>query len=371
MKRKYLFSLLPIMAISLTSCGEVTHYSEHLEDYAFTMKYHNKFNILQLTDIHWNINTPGGRCKKYLQKVIDETKRKLSETGEKIDLIEITGDSFMLSNSRYVKEFISFFESLDIPYATIWGNHDRQGKYNPNWLSDQFRKAKNSIYIEPDNDDLYGRSNFVINLTEDGTDSSATKWQIANLDSGASYSDNVTQFFKTYDYIREEQTDWWKKEHDRVGSSVPVVAYYHIPQQENILTWEQVQNGATNYNNYFKLEDFAESEVPSNFFEVAKANNLKGCFMGHAHANDWTVEIDGVTVGLGVKTGTELYYGKIDVNSNDPAIKATLDKNGITESFDLVGASLITLKDDQTFDLTHLYLNERESGDFVRWVDYK
>ena len=55
-------------------------------------------------------------------------------------------------------------------------------------------------------------------------------------------------------------------------------------------------------------------------------------------------------------------------NSEDA--KDMCQQLGITENFDLIGASLVTLHDDKTFDLTHLYLNERASGDFVRWVSY-
>ena len=43
---------------------------------------------------------------------------------------------------------------------------------------------------------------------------------------------------------------------------------------------------------------------------------------------------------------------------------------GITENFDLIGASLVTITDDANFDLEHLYLNERASGDFVSWAKF-
>ena len=362
MNKKYLFTLLPVVAISLTSCGNATNYKDHLDDYVHTMKYYNNFTVLQLTDIHWNVTTDGNNSKNYINKVIEATEAKVG----KINLIEITGDSFMLSNMRYVKSFVEYFDSLDIPYAIIWGNHDQQGRYNPTWLSNQFRNAKNAIYIEPDHDDLYGRSNFVINLMN----GSETKWQITNLDSGASYSELVTEFPRGYDYIREDQTDWWVKEHEKVGHDVPNITYYHIPQQQNQMVYELVEAGDTTIKNrFFKLEGFAEGKKESPFFDTAKNNGLKGCFMGHAHAVDWTFDYEGVTVGLGVKTGKELYYGKVDVNAEET--KDMCQQLGLTENFDLVGASLVTLHDDKTFDLDHLYLNERESGnDFVRWVSY-
>ena len=381
MNKKNLLVLLPAVSMLLTSCGQVIDYAEHLDDYVAIMRYHNNFNILQLTDIHWDSNTSTKSSKVYLAKVLKETQDHIkNEQGNDagIDLIEITGDVFMLANAFAVNQFIEFFEQkaqeYDFIYTVIWGNHDRHGLYNPNWLSESFGKAPHCIYIEP-NDNLYGRSNFVINLTDNGTANGTTKWQIANLDSGASFSETAISPFRDYDFIREDQTDWFVKEHDKAGANVPVIAYYHIPQDENEKAWVDVnENGATYKNKFFKLEGFADNGTErgaSNFLEVAKDHGLKGAFMGHAHNVDWTVEYLGVVLGLGVKTGDELYFAHIDVNSDDPAMQKGLADTGITENFDLIGASLVTLTNETgDFDLEHLYLNERASGDFVRWVKW-
>lgn len=369
--------MLPLL---LTSCGQVRKYSEHLDDYVFTMKYHQNFNILQLTDIHWNANSSTFESKNYMDKVLKEADAHIKAAygnDAKIDLVELTGDMFMLSNAFHVESFVKYFEEkaeqYDFTYTAIWGNHDRHGIYHPDWLGKQFANAKHCYYYEPE-DDLYGRSNFIINLTEDGSKNTSVKWQIANLDSGASFSETSISPFRDYDYIRKDQTDWWKKEHDKAGAGVPGIAYYHIPQDENQWLYDQThKEGATYTHKFFKLEGFADNgteEYKSDFLDVAKENNLKGAFMGHAHNVDWTVQWDDLIVGLGVKTGIELYYAHVDVNSDDPAVKEGLTSTGITENFDLIGASLVTIKDDSNFDLWHLYLNERKTGDFVSWVEF-
>ena len=378
--------LLPVLIapLLLTSCGNVVKYAEHLDDYVFTMQYRKNFSILQLTDIHWNINSSTYESKQYMDKLLEEA---VQHTGGKLDLVELTGDMFMLSNSFEVRDFVNYFEKkaeqYGFKYAVIWGNHDRHGMYNPNWLADQFRKAKNALYFEP-NDDLYGRSNFMINLTEDGTKATPVKWQIANLDSGASFSESPMSPFRDYDYIRQDQTKWWIAEHDAAGASVPGIAYYHIPQDENLKMYEE---RASHKNKFFKLEDFADNgmeEYASNFIDEAIKRNLKGAFMGHAHNVDWTVEMEDagtgnkMLLGLGVKTGIELYYAHIDINSEDPLMKEgllSIADAGITENFDLIGGSLVTLTDEVDniegkFDLEHLYYNERESGDFKAWVKF-
>lgn len=380
MKKRKILIFIPLMPVLLSSCGSVLKYAEHLDDYVFTMEYHDNFNILQLTDIHWNVNSSTMASKRYLDKLFIEADSHIKATygsNSKIDLVELTGDQFMLANTYHVETFINYFEkqaeAYGFKYAIIWGNHDRHGLYNPNWLADQYRKAKHCYYIEL-NDDLYGRSNFVINLTEDGTSYTSTKWQIANLDSGASFSETALSPFRDYDYIREDQTDWWLLEHAKVGEEVPTIAYYHIPQDDNLKAWNEIHDDGASYTHkYFKLEGFADNgneEYESNFIKEGRNHNLKAAFMGHAHNVDWTVDYNGVVIGLGVKTGTELYYAHIDTNSEDPAMKEGLNSVGITENFDLIGASLVTITSGSAFDLEHLYLNERADGDFVSWVKW-
>ncbi len=381
MRRRFLFVLLVFLSVSvLTSCKKASDYQDILDDYVFSMKYHDNFNILQLTDIHWNANTSTMASERYLEKVFTEADKHIKETqGEdaKIDLVELTGDMFMLANTYHIKTFIKFFEEkateFGFYYAVLWGNHDRHGLYNPNYLAKKFANAPHCFYFEGE-DNLYGRSNFVINLTADGKKESNAIWQIVNLDSGASFSETSTSPFKDYDYIREDQIDWWLKVHEKAGTNVPTIAYYHIPQDENLVAWNLVtEEGQALKNKFFKLEGFADNgneKYASDFYEIGAENNLKAAFMGHAHNVDWTVEYLGVVLGLGVKTGPELYYAHIDVNSTDENMIKGLASVGITENFDLIGASLVTILDSNNFALSHLYLNERESDDFVAWVNW-
>ena len=378
---KKILTIIPTVAliVGLSSCGKPIDYKENLDYYIYSMKFHEDFNILQLADIHWNYNTSTSESKDYLDnlfEIVDSHVKEQQGKDAKIDLIEITGDQFMLANAYHVKSFIKYFEEkaeeYGFMYTVIWGNHDRQGLYNPNWMGRQFSKAEHCIYIELE-DNLYGRSNFVINLTEDGKKDSKTVWQIANLDSGVSFSESALDPFRDYDYIREEQVDWWKRVHD-ISDNAPTIAYYHIPQQESKQAWLAVtEEGADYKNKFFKLEGFGdngEEEYASSFVKVGRENNLRAVFSGHAHNVDWTVDYDGVILGLGVKTGTELYYKHIDVNSTKKEMKMGLESVGINENFDLVGASLVTIKDGENFDIEHVYYNERGVNDFVRWVKW-
>ncbi len=390
MNKKRLLMSLPLFALTLTSCAQQIDWHDQFKVYAAAMQWHEEFNILQLTDIHWNVNSSTASSKQYLDKVLKQADEHIKATypGRKIDLVELTGDQFMLANAYHVKTFVEYFETKAVEYgfkyAIIWGNHDRHGMYSPNWLADKYREAAHCIYIEPD-DNLYGRSNYVINLTNDGTNETQAVWQIVNLDSGASFSESPLAIGRNYDYIRPEQTQWYLNQHDdapNVGGGVPSIAYYHIPQQDNLEAWDAIhKGGATLKNKFFKLEGFGDADKPeyaSDFIEVARNHGLKAAFMGHAHNVDWTVQYKDVVIGLGVKTGAELYFAHIDPADTKEEVKEGLQsvneslppEQQIKEKFDLIGASLVTIKDASNFELEHLYLNEREGTDFVRWAKW-
>ena len=382
MKKKLLMLMTAlVMTLPLFSCSERLNNAEHLNDYVFTLPYHDDYNILQLTDIHWSANSSTVSSKAYLDKLLKEVDDHIKETrgpSAKIDLVELTGDMFMLANSYHMTTFIAYMEEkaeeYGFLYAPIWGNHDQQSLVNPNTLAKYFSEAPHCLYREL-SDNLYGRSNYIINLTEDGTAGTKVSWMILNLDSGASFSDTEFSLTRDSDYLRPDQTEWFIQEHALAGEDVPVIAYYHIPQDECVTAWEMVVKDPTALKNkFFRLEglDGTQSEdYNSDFFDRAKDHNLKAAFMGHAHNTDWTVEYEGVVLGLGVKTGDELYFAHVKTDSEDPAMQAGLKSVGITEDFDLIGAALVTLTGREgSFDLEHLYFNEREGGDFAAWVKW-
>ncbi len=356
--------LFALAATVFAGCAKAAHsYRENLAAYVKTMDYHDGFTILQLTDIHWNGGTQIGDAdygsKAYLKKVIDEAKAHAGQ----IDLIEVTGDTFMLANKAAVNSFIDFMTETGIPYAMIWGNHDRECTYNPNWISERFLEAPYSLYTEIDNDDVHERSNYVINLLNaDGT----AAWQITNLDSGASYREGAADINLTYDYLRDDQFEWMTAEHDAVGKDVPVICYYHIAQADYDIAADAIKAGAEGYKyKFFNLEGFADSKFSPKTEDVCLRNNVKAVFIGHDHADDWTFTTpSGIVYGMGVKSTPELYYAHIPTDYADAGFEYSTE-------FSLLGASLVTLNDTAgDFTLEHLYLNERDEGDFVMWVEY-
>lgn len=361
-----LLLILPVLSVMLCACQGQKHYADVPESYIKTLDYHDDFVILQLTDIHWNNATTIGNdtvgAKAYLKQVIDATNKKFGN----IDLIEITGDTFCLTNTLAVNSFIDTMEEIGIPYAITWGNHDRQSKYNPNWLSKKMVKAPHSLYTEVDQDDVHGRGNYVIDLVEGGK----TVWQVFNIDSSSSYREAATDIGLEYDYVRQDQIDWFDFMHKREGNDIPVLCYYHIPQKEFVEGYEAILAGESGYKTkFFKMEGISNSPHATSLNPVFKDNNVKGAFIGHDHASDWTfTNPDGIVYGYGVKTNAELYSLKVtkDYTEDDRAINGEFD-----HEFDLNGASVVQLKNTSgDFDLYHLYLSDKEETPEEVWEEY-
>lgn len=337
MKPRLSWLLLPFALLSLTGCGKNT---PSLSAYVSALPFAENFSVLQLTDIHWSTLTDRTHQKAYLSQVIEAAK-KSSPTGD-IGLIMVTGDCTLLGSKDVVKDLFDFIASYNIPFAVTWGNHDRESAYSMAWLDALVSSYPKSLYKDLD-DEVTGRSNYVISLTESGK----AVWQIYSLDSG-SYEPSSTPLRYSYDRIHPDQSAWFAKEADD-ASNVPSLAYFHIPTRE----WQEVyEKKAYSKKAFEQNEKFCPSENASDFFPVAKAHNVKGLFCGHDHSNDLTMTYEGVVLGYGVKSGTELSFGVSKTRTYLPS--------GQTEAkpLQLIGGSLSLLHGDSTFDLKHLYVQE-------------
>jgi hypothetical protein len=324
-KRKSCAVILPLLfTLALTSCGAKECPKE---DYLSTLSWHEDFSVLQLTDIHWSVETDREHEKAYLRQVI-EAARNAAPT-QTIDFLMITGDSGLVATKEILSDLYSFLQSFDIPYGVTWGNHDKQGTYSLEWLDSLVSKG-NSVYRCP-NDEVTGRSNYTVDIK----DGDKTEWQIFSLDSN-SYRPSSVPLVYDYDYIREDQVKWFEK----MAEDVPSLGYFHIPLCE----WNDALNNKDSLTEKTKWtigEKFCPSSVRSDFFQSAKAHDVKGLFCGHDHANDWTATYDGVVIGYGVKSGKELYYHHDD-----------------TRNLDMIGGSLSLLHSDGTFTLRHVYVQD-------------
>jgi len=334
-EKKQLISLL-LLSVFLSGCTNKAPAMAEPTDYLSSLAFHEDFKVLQFTDLHWNIETNVEKEKAYLNKVV--------ETAGKVDCLFITGDNNLWSNKEVTTALFRHIQSYDIPYAVLWGNHDRGNEYSFSWLESLVKEGK-SLYKNP-LDQVEGDSNYAVNVM----DGSTIKWRLYALDSHSDVQTSAIRY--QYPPLSERQKSWFSSlaEETKVGGTyTPSLVYCHIPLEE-VQAAVDNKDGKRTYEKWEHLESISPSYKPSGFFTLAKEKGVKGIFWGHDHANDYTADYDGVTLGYGVKTGRELYY----IHSSK-------------RNMDMTGASLVTLKGNGTFALSHLYV--ADTSDYETHVE--
>lgn len=334
MFKKVLISLLCILIVVLSVAGflliprhgKVIESAEWQGANSFdmtkiqTLKKENgkDFKILQLTDLQLDVPF---KNKDYLKNSIDEMIKENNP-----DLIVLTGDNVAgVFMHFHIKTVVNIIDSYNIPWAVVFGNHDREFGNNLYYQAKQFNDAKNCLFeVGPSN--LEGLGNYVINIEEDGT----PVYSLFMIDSNSEIVKKENgETIKYFDYIYPNQIEWYKDNVDgitkAVGHEVPSMSFFHIPVPEYKTALDLAEAGSADahFISGEKREDPCIPKDNSGFFEVFKSNGGTHMFAGHDHGNNAIVEYQGVVMSYGTKTGD--YSGHYD---------------------DKMGGTLITINDE-------------------------
>ena len=150
---------LIVLGALLCSCSQgAIRYED--KDYIKTLNWHDNFLVCHLGDLHLNIASDINKQLNYYEKVI------YSYNNQKPDVVILNGDTFMNSNKECVTRLFNFFDNHKINFAFNYGNHDLQGSYSPDFIDKCLKNSQYALYADTPNDDVYGRSNLLINIEE-------------------------------------------------------------------------------------------------------------------------------------------------------------------------------------------------------------
>ena len=185
-----------------------------------------------------------------------------------------------------------------------------------------------------------GRNNQLIELRNaDGTLNQA----IFLIDSNA-----YTGGFNKYDYIHDDQVEWYKNEVIRLNleerKTISSLAFFHIPLQEYKTAYDLYLNNSSEVKYYFGSNDekiakkVSASEYPSKLFDVAKRlGSTKALFCGHDHYNNMSLDYKGIRLTYGMS---------IDYLVEPGIARDTMQR----------GATLITTHIDSSYDIEQVPL---------------
>ena len=302
------------------------------------------FRILQLTDIHM-----GGSLwtKKKDKKSLAAIEALVKYA--KPDLVAVTGDvsfpmphkTLTINNMRPAVLFGTLMEKLGIPWTFVFGNHDCESfaTHTKKQIAEYYYSCPHCLF-KTTAEGITGDSNYVVKLrNQDGTLNQLLIFIDSNGYAGKG-------FFSGFDYIHDDQVDWYEKQVKKVteeehagsplASAIPSMAFFHIPLVEYRDAWWALQEQSPDAVYNFgccqeKDQYFGTSHTKSKMFDkILELGSTKAVFVGHDHYNTQSVTYKGI----------QLTYGmSIDYLAYD----------GISKRINQRGATIIDIHDDSTF----------------------
>ena len=287
------------------------------ETFAIRISTDKDFRILQLTDLHLGF---GFLSRGKDRLAMDAVKTIIEKS--KPDLIVLTGDSIFpflpksgtLNNRKQAYKLTEFMDSFEIPYTTVFGNHDCEmgSVCNKEELAEIFKKGKYCIFAEG-RKNLTGVGNFLIELIDN---SDKVLLSLVMLDSNMYGEDGW--FFGGFDRIRDDQADWCMERLSALKQANPemnAMAFFHMPPREFKEAYEKMKLGDKDviYRHGSvaeKDEYFGISRFEGTFFDKAVENGvIKWMFCGHDHLNTLSLIYKGIQLTYGMSIDYLAYKG--------------------------------------------------------------
>ena len=310
--------------------GEVSDYSwqpdeEYSLDNTVVLKKEKDkdFVILNITDTHFS-----DYDYRAFTAFDVEAKIKTLVASVKPDLITVSGDIVCTDSTYYsIRRITDLFESLGIPWAPFFGNHDNEGNCDKNFLADIMMSAPNCVMSKGDPD--MGVGNYIINVAEENEDGSLNV--VESL---------IIMDCRPVDLNKQEAWYVWASEgiNSLTDNKAEISLMFHIPLPEYQYAYDAAwdsenqcwKDGFKAYgesNESICYDNGPDGPVRAGFFDMIKASGTtKYVFCGHEHLNNFSVEYEGIRltyclkVGMGsgynfmFSGGTEIRVGSAGIN---------------------------------------------------------
>ena len=302
-------------------------------DYVIDLNVDRPIKILQLTDTQiidaaqertpdrLGASSDAAWATDQMDKVLFDCLRATVEEA-KPDLIIMTGDNvygeFDDAGTSYTK-LVEVMESLQIPWAPVYGNHDNESKKGVEWQNALLADATYCLFNA--RHDIGGNGNYSIGVAKNGELQRVVYMMDTNYCGGSSESDDLVK--KTLGFT-DMQKDWILNLGLRVnavaGKTIPSIVGYHVQNHE---VWlgaiaAGYEDGLADLATIqYTLGKNVEAQPGDSGFKRERHNGYKeegwleilqtigadGTFFGHQHVNSLSVMYGGIRWTYGLKTG--------------------------------------------------------------------
>ena len=321
--------------------------------------------VLQLSDpqlCNWgNLET---YCYQYIRETVQETNP---------DLIIITGDLVygrFDPDGKLLQGLIGFMESLQIPWAPVFGNHDNESLMGVDWQCAQLEKAEYCLFKQGD---LTGNGNYSVGVAQNDEllrvfymmDSNGCGSPMCNSNGVQTAPAPGTNVVKTSAGFGQDQIDWYTDEINAIHATdadVKISFAYHIQQA----IFEKAFKKYSEYNasnvtgsalnnplNLDKMENADDTDFgyvgrvmkgawDTNYtvFNGMKALGVDSIFVGHEHCNSSSIVYQGVRFQFSQKSSR---YDRYNTVSEDGTITGGYDADHPVGAHLLMGGTVIPI----------------------------
>jgi len=271
------------------------------------------FDRLRIDEINaWMPDNFDKQCGNQIRSLIAQTKP---------DLIFITGDmvygSFDDEGSTF-EWFCAFMDSLETPWAPVFGNHDNESAKGVAWQCEKLQKSKNCLFKKGN---VSGNGNYTVGIAI-GDKLIRVLHMIDTNGCGGSEDPDIIRTAGIY----SDQVELIKENSKRIAMAqsgkIPAFMAFHIPTEEFVKA--EIMKGYKNESREFytlgvdvkakdndfgcKMERLKPIKVEGDFIHTLKECNVEAVFVGHCHSINTCISYEEIRWVFGLKTGQYDYH---------------------------------------------------------------
>ncbi len=310
-------------------------------DYVLDFDSDREFKILQITDTQIRIDTDVSKEKMdelafgYIRELVKKTNP---------DLILVTGDSiygkFDDAEGTIMKAFVAFMETLKIPWAPVYGNHENESDQGVEGQNTQYEEAEYCLFNTRHS--IGGNGNYSIGISRNGVMERVVYMMDSNGCGTAHQPDVSSGAIKTTRGFTPEQIEWYYnmalRTNSIAGKTIPNMLGFHIQNDAVVegamasIYWfgnpddskfrgeigifAEAQEGDMGYvshgvsygNMITGRQEYYVGEpavaITKKLIKYMNQTGGDGAFFGHEHYCDASISYAGVRWTFGLKTGT-------------------------------------------------------------------
>lgn len=257
----------------------------------------------QMNDFEWADDHPYSPILKY---TIDQLIQR-----NKPDLITVTGDLAYPGDLPSYEKFAQLFDSYQIPWTVVWGNHDHQSGIEPVLQVAELYK-QHPLCLFEDGDPAYGNGNYFIGIKEDGKPVTVL-FMIDSHNSVEMTLENGERKW-VYDKLWPDQIQWISEmaKQFKTEGYKDAMMIQHIPlfayRAAAAFAFPDGKGGDSDvYGQQHEL--IASHPYDEGALPVLKESKLiTHVLAGHDHCNNFIVEQEGIKLMFACKTGPGCYW---------------------------------------------------------------